>query len=235
MLTRIKEIFKRVFTRIADLRFTKISYAQEGEDLLLERIFEYESFGFYIDVGAHHPKRFSNTYLFYKKGWRGINIDPMPKSMLLFDRIRPEDINLEIGISQEANLLTYHIYNEPALNSFDKYHNDNKTHNGLKFEIIDEIEIKTCTLSEILLKYLPKNQEISFLSIDVEGLDLDVLKSNDWDKYRPRIILVEMLESKVENIFVSAIHHYLNSKGYIFYCKTPNTVFYKMSNKDDIT
>jgi len=70
------------------------SYSQEGEDMILRRLFEKQLTGFYVDVGAHHPKRFSNTYFFYKQGWHGINIDAMPGSMKLFEKIRPRDILL---------------------------------------------------------------------------------------------------------------------------------------------
>lgn len=81
------------------VRFHTKSYSQEGEDLLLSRIFGDKKDGFYIDVGAHHPFRFSNTYLLYKRGWRGINIDAMPGSMKLFNRFRPRDINIECGVA----------------------------------------------------------------------------------------------------------------------------------------
>lgn len=75
------------------------SYAIQGEDLILRELFEYAKSGFYVDVGAHHPFRFSNTYLFYKVGWRGLNIDAMPNSMKLFNRFRPRDINIECGVA----------------------------------------------------------------------------------------------------------------------------------------
>jgi hypothetical protein len=74
--------------------------------------------GFYVDVGAHHPLRFSNTYLFYKKGWRGINIDATPGSMKLFNKIRPEDTNIESPVSNTHRKMSYYIFDEPALNSF---------------------------------------------------------------------------------------------------------------------
>lgn len=221
MLTK----FKRAYNKIKDLGYAKLSYAQEGEDLLLERIFEEDLSGFYIDVGAHHPKRFSNTYMFYKKGWRGINIDAMPESMSLFKNVRPLDINLEVGISQLAQTLTYYMFNEPALNGFDKQISESRDNNN-SFKIIGRKEIPTFPLHELLDKYLPAGQEISFLSVDVEGLDLEVLKSNDWDKYRPKIVLVEILSLSFENLLKSETHTYLSSKGYAFYCKTPNTVFY---------
>ncbi|WP_242926562.1 FkbM family methyltransferase [Pontibacter vulgaris] len=216
---------KRVYYKVKDFRYTKISYAQEGEDLLLERIFESKLQGFYIDVGAHHPKRFSNTYLFYKKGWRGINIDAMPNSMTSFNKIRPNDINLEAGISQVEQVLTYYMFPEPALNGFDKQMSESRD-----MPIIDKKEVHTFPLHVVLDKYLPLDQEISFLSVDVEGYDLEVLQSNNWDKYRPLIVLVEILEAKVENIFETGIHKFLNSKGYVFYCKSPNTVFYKIKS-----
>jgi hypothetical protein len=75
-----------------------LSYAQEGEDMVLRRIFEDQPLGFYVDVGAHHPVRFSTTYFFYRRGCRGINIDATPGSMDAFRRLRPRDINLEVAI-----------------------------------------------------------------------------------------------------------------------------------------
>ena len=88
----------RDFKNLYITRFATKSYSQEGEDLLLRRIFEHQKIGFYVDVGAHHPFRFSNTYLLYKRGWRGINIDAMPGSMRLFRKFRPRDTNIECGV-----------------------------------------------------------------------------------------------------------------------------------------
>jgi hypothetical protein len=95
------------------------SYAQEGEDRVLLRLLEpLKKSGFYVDVGAHHPVRFSNTYFFYLRNWHGINIDPLPGSMALFNRDRPRDINLELAIASEEQTLNYYMCNEPALNTF---------------------------------------------------------------------------------------------------------------------
>jgi hypothetical protein len=87
--------------------FALTSYSQEGEDLILRKIFENQQQGFYIDVGAHHPKRFSTTYVFYKHGWRGINIDAMPDSLKVFNKFRKRDINLEKAFSDKKERLTY--------------------------------------------------------------------------------------------------------------------------------
>lgn len=173
------------------LYFTK-SYSQEGEDLILKRIFENKKNGFYVDVGAHHPFRFSNTYLFYKRGWKGINLDAMPNSMKLFHKYRSRDINLEIPVGEDQKILRYCIFNEPAINTFDEKRIKSITRNP-EFHLVKKIEIKVRSLKSILDEYLPKGQKIDFMSIDVEGLDFEVVQSNDWDKYRPRYLLVESL------------------------------------------
>lgn len=174
------------------------SYSQEGEDMILRRIFEGQETGFYVDVGAHHPKRFSNTYYFYKKGWRGINIDAMPGSMKLFKRIRPRDYNLEIGISSQEGELTYFVFDEPALNSFNKELSLQRVRDT-KYNLTKEITVNTDRLGSILAKYL-NNKEIDFMSIDVEGHEMEVLQSNDWDLYRPKYLLVELLNSDLDSI-----------------------------------
>ena len=99
--------------------FTK-SFSQEGEDMILNRIYEHKKDGFFVDIGAHHPMRFSNTYLFYNKGWRGINVDAAPGSMIDFKKHRPRDINLEIPVSDKSDELEYFMFNDGALNTLDK-------------------------------------------------------------------------------------------------------------------
>ena len=94
-------------------------FSQEGEDTLLERIMgDINYTGSYIDIGAHHPVIFSNTYKFYLSGWRGINIEATPGSIKLFNEIRPLDINLEIPISDKVEDLTFYKFNSPLLNTF---------------------------------------------------------------------------------------------------------------------
>lgn len=222
---RLKQYFLAESNR--NLMFGTISYSQEGEDLLLQRIFERNESGFYVDIGAHHPERFSNTYLFYKKGWRGINIDAMPGSMDLFKDLRPDDINLEIPISDKAQLLKYYIFNEKALNSFSSENAEKYILNGYKVE--NEIQLETKRLDEVLGKYLSEGQEIDFFSIDVEGLDYQVLLSNDWKKYRPKFVLIEDLGGKtIDELLGEGISYkFMKENGYKLYAKTLNTLFFK--------
>lgn len=225
---------KSVFNEIKNIRntyfleFDNQSYSQEGEDMILSRIFEGKKNGFYIDVGAHHPKRFSNTYFFYKQGWRGINIDAMPNSMRLFNKIRPRDINLEIAISSESKKLTYYEFNEPALNGFSE--ELSRDRDGLRnYKIINQLEITTHRLDDVLKNL--KNEiptEIDFLSIDVEGLDFEVLQSLNFNVYKPRVILIEILTSNLEDIAKHEIADYLKKFNYEVFAKTVNTVFFKL-------
>jgi FkbM family methyltransferase len=211
-------------------QFVNISYSQEGEDLILKRFFNNKPLGFYIDIGAHHPKRFSNTNLFYQMGWRGINIDAMPGSMRSFLKSRPRDLNIEAAISDKEHKLTYFMFNEPALNGFDEQLS-NRRNNDLdtRFVIKNKIDITTQTLKDLLDKQEELSEtQIDFMSVDVEGLDLEVLRSNDWNKYRPQIVLVEVL--KFEDFGNDEIVQFLLGVGYKFYAKSHFTVFFIDAN-----
>ncbi|MGP1383595.1 MAG: FkbM family methyltransferase [Thainema sp.] len=200
------------------------SYSQEGEDMILRRIFEHQKLGFYVDVGAHHPKRFSNTYFFYKRGWKGINIDAMPGSMRLFRVYRPRDINIEAAISNKSEDLTYFVFNETALNTFDS--ELAQTRNLELYKLINKQAVKTQTLANVLKKYLPENQKIDIISIDVEGLDLNVLESNEWELFRPKCVLIEQAKFSLDHAQESQTYQFLSSRGYILFAKTLNTLIF---------
>ncbi|MBE7639816.1 FkbM family methyltransferase [Salegentibacter sp. BLCTC] len=205
--------------------YSTLSYSQEGEDLILKRLFDGQQKGLYVDVGAHHPKRFSNTYLFYKMGWRGINIDAMPGSMEKFKEVRPEDINIEAAISDKDELLTYYIFNETALNTFSKNEAEQKAGKG-NYIVIDEIKINTIPLSQVLNKHLDSNKQIDFLNIDVEGYDFKVLDSIDWTVYKPSVVLIEVLNIDLENLIDSKVYKFLRERAYKMIAKTFNTLIF---------
>lgn len=201
--------------------FTDVFSSQEGEDVLLRRLLKSHYFkpGFYLDVGAHDPVRFSNTFHYYINGWRGINIDPKPGMKLIFDKIRPEDHNLEIGVSDCDDTLTYYQFKEPAFNTFDiKSVQYAKT----RTELVLESLVKVKSLSSILEEFLPIGQSVTFFNVDVEGLEINVLKSNNWEKYRPKIIIVEALNA----IALAEIDSYLIEQRYIRVASTKNSYFF---------
>jgi len=201
-------------------------YSQEGEDILLSRIFGEQAEGFYVDVGAHHPRRFSNTCFFYKRGWRGINIDALPGSMKVFQKLRPHDINLELAVSEREQVLTYYMFNEPALNGFSKTISEKRQTD--EYKITNTIDVLAFPLYVILDKHLPLGQSIDFLSVDVEGLDLQVLESNDWKKYSPKVILVEILANNLTAIENDPVYNYMVNQGYILFAKLFFTCIFKL-------
>lgn len=216
----IKEKFPflyKLFVKIKINYFglSKKSYSLAGEDIVLS-IFILEADriknGFYVDIGAYNPVRFSNTYYFYRKGWNGINIDAKPGSMDTFKRKRNRDINLEIGISKKEDKIDFYIFEESAYNTFSKDLADIHIKQGIPLD--KKILLETKRLENILDQYLPANKKIDFMNIDVEGLDFEVLESNNWDKYKPSYILIEMHNINIEHIRNSNIYKFLMEKHY---------------------
>ncbi|CAM8366833.1 Methyltransferase FkbM [Candidatus Methylopumilus universalis] len=235
----MKKIFKKLLAPLRKINniffdgYSIKSYSQEGEDMILRRIFEKTPKGFYVDVGAHHPKRFSNTYFFYKRGWTGINIGAMPGSMKLFQQHRNRDINLEIPIASKDQTLTFFSFNEPALNSFSRELSKERDGQNGCF-IKDEILLQTQKLSSVLDNFLPNGTKIDFLSIDVEGFDLDILYSNNWAKYKPRVILIEILGSSLAEIKYNEIAVFLKAKRYSLFAKAVHTFIFILNEFDGI-
>jgi FkbM family methyltransferase len=222
---------KAVTGMFPQIRYRRKAYSSEGEDLILERIFHRKVKGTYVDVGAHHPFRYSNTYLFYKMKWRGINIDPMPGSMILFDKHRPLDTNLEIGVSSTRQHLTYHVFNDPALSTFSSEKVQEYTQ-APQYRVIEKKRIETWPLSEILDQHLPAGVAIDFMTIDAEGFDMEVLRSNNWEKYRPAYVLVESQPFELEHMNSSELLLFMQSMGYTIFAKTYYTYFFKNDRSD---
>ena len=225
VLPRLKRYLSKIKARLFD-NYAINSYAQEGEDIILQRIFAGKKNGFYVDVGAHHPQRFSNTNKFYSQGWRGINVEPNPDVINLFKKYRPDDINLNCGVAIDKGSLNYYMFDEPALNTFDD--------GVLKSRIADTsykhlktVSIEVRPLADLLRQHASKDKVIDFLTVDVEGFDLEVLQSNDWLNYRPNWVLVEQLNlDDIENLNFE-IHQYMKSLNYVLFAKTFNSLFYK--------
>lgn len=223
-----KEIFRKILGLKRPLPFEgfkQFYFGQEGEDIILKQILEQISSGFYVDVGAHHPFKYSNTLKFYLEGWSGINIDPLPGIMNEFRKYRPKDINLEIGVAEKKGKRKYYMFSLPELNGFSRRTVLNREE-ALKYPLEKIIKIEVLPLSEIFKTYLPQGKEISFLSIDVEGSELSVLKSNNWQKYRPKVICLEIRAKAEGNKKARATIKYLISKKYFFYTKTKNSLFF---------
>jgi FkbM family methyltransferase len=219
MLYRLKRLLKR-----KDLMMgikPKLSFSQCGEDLLVQYIFNLRGIGrpSYLDIGANHPFFISNTALFYQNGCKGINIEANPLLHEAFATHRPNDINLNIGISDKDDELDFYIMSDNTLSTFSKEECDQMISNGKTLNKVERI--KLTTISNILYQYC-NGVFPDFLSIDVEGLDFQILKSIDFDKSSPKIICVEAAEysPKGSGARRNELIDFLISKGYYEYANT---------------
>jgi FkbM family methyltransferase len=180
------------------------SYSQFNEDLIIDLLFESKRNGFYLDVGANDPSSCNNTKRFYDKGWSGINIEPGKDAFEKLCACRPRDINLNIGVGFTTGTLTFYQVDEnPQLSSFDK---NIATTTAAKLEFtVEEIQIAVFRLVDVFEHHV-KDKQVDFMSLDAEGLDLEVLQSNDWDRFRPTFVIVEIDKG------------YRDIVGYMKYC-----------------
>lgn len=218
---KIIKIIKKLL-RNKDFLKARLSYAQEGEDLIIDDLLAGQKNGFYVDVGACDPIRFSNSKLFYDKGWKGINIEPTPNGIAKFYKKRPRDINIQCAIGNITQSRPFYVFEDPALNTFSEERAKNCQQAGYKLKEI--INVKIDSLRNILSNH---QGTIDFMTIDVEGLEMEVLNSHDWSK-KPRIILIE-IHDILEKILTNPLYIFLNEKGYQLVAKTTRTCFFKIN------
>ena len=210
--------FIKVF--IKSLTHKKVSYSYGGIDSLVLNIFKDQKEGFYLDIGCGHPIKNNNTYLLNKKGWSGINIDLDVDNIDLFNSYRKKDVNLTTAVSdKEGETELYFYHSKSALNTISK---ENADFQKAKVSAIKRI--KTQTINRIIENTPFKDRKIDFLSVDVEGSELAILKNFDFTKYSPKVIVVEYLDLSlkkleiknlnIDNIIKSEIYKLIKSNNY---------------------
>ena len=202
--------------------FVRVSFGQYAEDLILSSMWP-QSRGFYIDVGAYQPRRGSNTYKLYLKGWRGITIEPNPDVARSFEKTRPRDTHLAIGVSNSTSELVYHKVSEAHLNSFDPH-----WHEKSGIEVVERVPIRCLTLTDVLDQHCP-NQPIDLLSIDCEGHDMQVAESLEWGRYRPAVVIIEDIaefRNGASRSGTSAIRSFMLDRDYALASQAVFSSFY---------
>ena len=163
-------------------------HAQGGEDRVLSRLFPSRT-GTYVDVGAYDPTEFSNTRHFYDLGWSGVNIEPIPWRFERIRTARPRDVNLNVGIAGCNGTLTFYEMGPPTLSTF----NAEEAERCQAFpghRIVRTRQIPVRTLRDVLAEHAA-GIGIDFLSVDTEGFEEEVLRGNDWHRFRPVALLIE--------------------------------------------
>lgn len=212
--TLAKPIFKFSFE---EYEHSSKYFSQNGEDIILLSLFKGP--GFYVDVGAHDPIIKSNTYLLHQKGWSGINIDPNESTIDRFNAKRPSDQNIRALISNESSSYEYLHYNESAVNCISS---EKRTEIDKKYKLLKTEKINSLKLLDIFNSANIPESGIDVLDVDCEGHDLSVLQSNDWDQYRPKVILAEENEENETSILT-----YLENLDFSLILKLNNTLVFR--------
>jgi len=213
-------------------------FGQFGEDVCIQDFFAARTWkqsgkcgdysqiekGFYVDVGAYRPRSLSNTYWFYRQGWCGINVEASAESKSFFDRIRPRDTNIEAAVSDREGERIFYSWGERSV--FNTLCPERVAELVRELGKPTQIRVKTTTLKALLDQHLPEGRTISFLSVDVEGHELQVLRSNDWEKYRPELAVVEDHKACIEEISKSPITSFMRDVGYRPQYWIPPTLIY---------
>ncbi len=196
----------------------RLAYSHWGVDLIIIKLLNPKNKGIYIDVGCHHPFLNNHSYLLYKSGWEGINIDLDYNSIDMFNFFRKSDVNIQTAVTDhkgEVDLFFYH--NRAAKNTISKeFGSDAK----------EQKKINSDTLNNIIENSKFKNSKIDFVSIDVEGNEMNVLNGFNLKKYKPKLILLEFILPNKKEFYEKDINEITNSEVYNFLIKNE----YKLIN-----
>jgi FkbM family methyltransferase len=183
-------VFAETWDRTGFDHAFSVSYSQYVEDLTLINLLQANGAGSYLDIGAHHPDRMSNTRLLYDLGWRGVSVDANPAAEAIFRAKRPEDVFVcaLVGVADSAAERPFYIFEESGLSTSDVRWRDGALHAGEKLS--RTISVPVTSLAQLMQRFFP-DQAPDLLLIDTEGSDHEVLASNDWRRWRPKWVLVE--------------------------------------------
>ncbi|MDC3355210.1 FkbM family methyltransferase [Candidatus Pelagibacter sp.] len=205
-----------------------------GEDLFIQNYFKNKPKGFYVDVGCYHPLQGNNTHLLYKNGWSGINFDINHYSIKLFDFLRKRDLNIHSGISRKKSKLTMYYRKEiNMLNTLDEKIAKIHFRNGYKRK-----NIQVNTLNFFISKKFKKLNKIDFINIDVEGYELDALKSLNFSIYKPQLICIEihnikkMYDTNYKYLKSNDVYNYLINKKYKVIWKNKYSFIFERKNNE---
>lgn len=203
-------VFRNLFLvrKLFLTRNRRTYYGQIAEDVAIKRMFPKKYKGFFVDVGCFHPTKYNNTYAYYKKGWRGINIDIDRIKIKGFNWVRRGDINIAKGVSSQKGEMKYWT------NGFYSLVNTLDPETAKTRDDYVESIVETDTLTNLIDQTKYKNRPIDLLCIDAEGHDFTVLKSLDFERYDPKLIVVEAFAYKLDEVMDLEITKFLTANNY---------------------
>lgn len=220
LLRNLKALRKTYLTK-----YFKRAFGHFGDDIAIECLIretlglEALKSGFYVDVGAFHPTKYSNTFRFYKRGWSGIVIDLETDKLRAFRLVRPRDTTVQAAVSDTPGSVTFY---GDHFSPFTTSHADNT--GALERET--RFSAETRTLTNIIDETKYQNREIDLLDVDCEGMDLEVLRSLDFRRYKPKFVAVEIHAPTIEHVQKTETYAFLVGQGYRYVNRVgPTSVF----------
>lgn len=174
------------------MAYKKESWSQSGEDIIIEYLFGLRKIEqpSCLDIGAYHPMVANNTFKFFRKGSKVVNIDANPAAIEMFKQYRRKDINLNIGIGAQKGSFDFYIMEDAALNTFSEAEKESLEKLGNKLKEVKKIAM--LPVNEVLEKYFALKAP-DLISIDAEGVDIDIIRSFDFSKYSPKVFCIETI------------------------------------------
>ena len=229
----MKKFILEKFTSLFYNFFLKIkffwSFSQEGEDLIIDRILKMKEIKyqniFFLDIGSGHPIKYSNTFYFYLRGSKGICVDAFEKNVKLHKLLRPKDKSFNLILGDDNKLIDYYVFSQPELNTISKKRvNDLKEYNISPLHSEKKQQIIT---NDFFSKKIEEDiKKINLFSIDIEGAELDVLNSIDWERFKPEIICIEIILKNFDQLYENEVYKILKFNGYSIYSKLINSVIF---------
>jgi FkbM family methyltransferase len=195
-------------------RHARFHWALEGEDVIMQLLVQDIRRGIYIDVGAHMPRRWSTTYGLYRCGWRGLLIEPTPDLARGLQLGRRRDVIEECGVGSEPGTQDFYVFDAPSCSTFDRRQADALLASPNPPKLLRTIQRPIRRLDEIIEQHRALVGKADLIKIDVEGRDLDVLRSADWGAFRPRVVVVELLGATAESAPATDAGIFLKTQGY---------------------
>lgn len=196
----------------ADLPVLNPSYSMQGEDLVVRNLLRKEltsgKIGFYADIGAYAPRYGSNTYLFHQYGWRGVCVEPNPKMAEAFAQERPDGLLITAAAGPDGK----GYWSESKLDAA----SSRVAQDAASFDddFHPPVEIPFIAMKTLFEQHAPADGGVDYLSLDVEGFELEVLQTNDWSRFKPTVIVIEESTLDITNIFAAPALAYLRDQGY---------------------
>jgi FkbM family methyltransferase len=192
----------------------RLSYSQFGEDITAQNLLRNVGSGFYVDIGAHHPLRHSNTAMLHMKGWQGVTVEPMLQGFRAFQRFRPHAINVRAAIHNEKDSVTLYKFRGGLANTVMKERAEDMRESK---EVIGEEVVPALNLNGVFERHVPEGVRVNYLTVDIEGYDTEAILAFDLDKYRPDVVCIEIHRPDMLALGEHAAVKHLSGHGYQLY------------------